>query len=78
MTSRVSIAPSSSAQNALEALTYDYLEETGVDWYNGDGGFGTLEIDVEAGTVRLNVDVRYTESATQFAAERYILSGENL
>ena len=65
-------------QNAIEALTYDYLEETGVDWYNGDGGFGTLEIDVEAGTVRLNVAVRYMQSDTEFSAERDIVSGENL
>jgi hypothetical protein len=67
-----------SVQSAIEALTYDYLEETGVDWYNDDGGFGTLEIDVEAGTVRLNVDVRHMECTNVFSAERNIVSGENL
>lgn len=65
-------------QTAIEALTYDYLEETGVNWYDGGGGFGMLEIDVEAGIVRLNVDVRYTESVPEFSAERDIWSGDEL
>ena len=67
-----------SVHNALETLTYDYLEETGVNWYDGDGGFGTLEIDVEAGTVQLHVDVRYTQCISEFSAERNIVSGEDL
>lgn len=63
-------------QRAIEAVTNDYLEETDVDWYNGDGGFGELNIDVEAGTVSLEVSVRCTESSTQFSATRDIASGE--
>lgn len=31
---------------AIEGLTDDYLAETDVDWYNGDGGFGELQVDV--------------------------------
>lgn len=65
-------------QSAIEALTNDYLEETDVDWYNGDGGFGELNIDVEAGTVSLEVSVRCTESSTQFSATRDIASGEDV
>lgn len=63
---------------ALEDLTNDYLEETGVDWYNNDGGFGTLVIDVAAGTVALEVSVRYTESSCEFSMERDILTGEEV
>lgn len=65
-------------QSAIEAVTNDYLEETDVDWYNGDGGYGELNIDVEAGTVSLEVSVRYTESSTQFSATRDIASGEDV
>lgn len=46
---------------AIEALTYDYLDEADVDWYNDDGGFGELVIDVNEGTVSLEVNVRVTE-----------------
>jgi hypothetical protein len=63
---------------ALEELTYDYLEETGVDWYNNDGGFGELVIDVAQGTVALEVNTRYTESTNAFSSERDILTGAEL
>lgn len=46
---------------AIEALTYDYLDEADIDWYNDDGGFGELVIDVNEGTVSLEVNVRVTE-----------------
>lgn len=29
----------------LEQVTYDALEEQGIDWYNNEGGQGSLEID---------------------------------
>ncbi|MBL8270953.1 DUF6878 family protein [Steroidobacter sp.] len=61
---------------AIRAITDDYLQETGVDWWNGDGGYGELEIDVDAGTVSLEVSVRFTESSVQFARERDIATGE--
>lgn len=41
---------------AIRAITMDYLEHTGVDWYNNAGGQGHLEIDVEGGTVELMVE----------------------
>ncbi len=62
----------------LEELTDDYLEESDVDWYNDDGGFGTLNIDVTRGTVLLKINVRYTESECAFDQEIDILSGEHL
>lgn len=49
---------------ALEQLCYDMLEETGIDWYNNDGGYGQLSIDIETGEVSLEVNTRYTEVNT--------------
>lgn len=63
---------------AIRAITDDYLQETGVDWYNGDGGFGELEIDVDTGTVSMEVCVRFVESSVQFATERDIATGEQV
>lgn len=63
---------------AIETLTDDYLVETGVDWYNGDGGFGELTIDVEEGTVSLEVSQRFTETSTQFSRTSNIATGEAL
>lgn len=67
-----------SLQEAISELTYDYLEETDVDWYNNDGGYGELTIDVTAGTVAIDVNQRYTESTCQYSAELDIASGEEL
>ena len=61
-----------------EELTYDYLQETDVDWYNDEGGFGKLVIDVQEGTVTLEVNQRYTDSTCEFQAEREILTGEDV
>ena len=67
-----------SVQTALADLTYDYLVETGVDWYKDDGGFGKLEIDVALGTVLLDVDVRHTESSNAYHREWSIATGEDV
>lgn len=64
--------------DAIETLTNDYLEETDIDWYNDDGGFGELVIDVSQGTVSLDVSVRYTDSVHEFYRENDILTGEEL
>ena len=65
-------------KDAIETITYDYLEETDTDWVNNDGGFGNLEIDVSTGTVTLEVNTRYTESTTEYSAERDIATGAEL
>lgn len=64
--------------DAIEAVTSDYLAETGVDWYNNDGGFGELVIDVAQGSVALEVNLRYTESSTEYACTKDIGTGEEL
>lgn len=69
---------SGSVNQAVEDLTYDYLEETGVDWYNNDGGYGELTIEVIDGTVSLGVDVRYTDATNEFESQRDILTGEEI
>lgn len=61
---------------AIEELTYDYLSESDVDWYNNDGGFGELVIKVDEGTVSLEVSTRYTESSLEFDQTLEIETGD--
>lgn len=63
---------------ALESVADAYLQAAGVDWYNDDGGYGDLLIDVAAGTASLEVNVRYTESTTEFAETLNIETGEEV
>lgn len=63
---------------AIEELTNDYLEEVHVNWWDNDGGFGHLTIDVEEGTVQVEVSVRYTESSCEYGRTLDISSGEEV
>jgi len=65
-----------SINEAVDELTYSYLQETGVDWYNNDGGYGELVIDVAHGTFSLDINVRYTESTCEHSSQRDIATGE--
>lgn len=38
-------------ESAIKELTYDYLEEADADWYNNDGGYGALTIEVSSATL---------------------------
>lgn len=67
-----------SLKEAIEELAYDYIEETGVDWYNDDGGFGSLVIDVQQGTATLEVNVRSTHTTTEFHGQYDIVTGEEI
>lgn len=49
-------------ETAIRAVVYDWLENTGVDWYNNDGGFGTW-IWRAPDTVTFEVNVRETTYA---------------
>lgn len=62
--------------DAIEALTYDYLAETNVNWYDNDGGYGELIIDVIGGTVSLEVNTRFTETLAAFGQTLDIETGE--
>ncbi|MCB1098669.1 MAG: hypothetical protein KDN22_24065 [Verrucomicrobiae bacterium] len=65
-------------RDAIEELTYDYLETTGIDWYNNEGGFGELVIDVTRGTVSIDVSTRVIESVTQYSDVTDIVTGETV
>lgn len=65
-------------EEAIRNLTDDYLEETNVDWYNNDGGYGSLCIHPEQGTVELDVNTRFTESTGAFHAINEIVTGDQL
>jgi hypothetical protein len=58
-----------SLSDAIEQVVYDYLEMTGVDWYNGDGGQGNFLINLKNGTFELDVEENYTETTTGYANE---------
>ncbi len=65
-----------SLEQAIQDLTYDYLDEAGVDWYNNDGGYGELVIDVAAETVSLSIDVRQTYTDCAFDQTLHIPTGD--
>jgi hypothetical protein len=64
-----------SLRDALDNITNDYLEEAGINWYDNDGGFGELEIDVAERSVSLNINVNYTESTNEFCETKNIDTG---
>ena len=63
---------------AIDVLTDDYLAETGVDWYNNDGGFGELFINVDEGHVSLEVNTRWTDSESAYWSVWDIVTGEDV
>jgi hypothetical protein len=48
----------------VEMLCNDALEESGLDWYNNDGGQGSFTIDLttDPPSARLNVGINHTET----------------
>ncbi len=54
-----------SIEELLIQMTYDALEHTHLDWYNNDGGYGTLIIDLRKSPPKLSLDlnINYTESS---------------
>ena len=50
----------SEIEHALEDIFYDHLNEV-EDWYNNDGGYGTLMMDVSTGKFISQVNCRYTQ-----------------
>lgn len=64
-----------SLDQAIMNITDNYLVETGVNWYDNDGGYGELEIDVAGRSVRLDVNVNYTQSENEFCETKNIDTG---
>lgn len=58
------VVPNMPIDDILVKITEDALEESGLDWYNNDGGSGTLMIDltVDPPTINLSVGINYTET----------------
>ena len=54
------ITPRHSPAN-LENWFYELLEEVG-DWYNNDGGYGTLTIEVPTGEYTIDSHIRVTNT----------------
>jgi hypothetical protein len=51
--------------DALEAYCYDELQKTEIDWYNNEGGFGQMTINLDDKVeIELEVNTRYTEYKT--------------
>ena len=63
---------------AVAHLTEDYLEETGVNYYDNEGGYGHLDINVAAGTVDLEVSQNLESSEVAFARLSDIQTGETI
>ena len=61
---------------AIEGIAYDYLVDTDVDWYNGEGGQGELVIDVAEGTAHLQVRTNLRESTVAFDRKINIETGQ--
>ena len=64
-----------SLDQAIMNITDNYLAETGVNWYDNDGGYGELAIDVAERSVSLDVNVNYTQSTNEFCETKNIDTG---
>lgn len=51
-----------SVREVVEALTYEFLEQTHDGWENDDGAYGEFTFDVAEQTIRLEYNERYTET----------------
>lgn len=56
----------------LENFAYAWLDGTGIDWYNNEGGQGHIEFDLTSvpPAFSANVDVNETVSTTALSVER--------
>jgi len=53
-----------SIEEAIDELCYDFLEQDHGGWENNDGAFGEFRLDVNARTVELEFNGRYTDVHT--------------
>lgn len=49
-------------RNTLIEFFDQYLEATGYDWYNNDGGYGTMTLNLNTGDITGELSERYTET----------------
>lgn len=62
-------------QDAIDKLAMAYIDSHDVDWYNNDGGWGELVLDVESGQVHFEVHVRHTESTCEVDQTIDVMTG---
>lgn len=57
-----------SLQSVLDQVVCDALETEGLDWYNDEGGQGTLTIDLKQDPPKINIEVgiNYTRTEEHF------------
>ena len=49
------------ANKLIEIIAEEKLEESDIDWYNNDGGFGQVEFHFDSKEIVLEIHQRYTE-----------------
>ncbi len=47
----------------------NYIDSTGVDWYNDEGGYGEFTLDVDEAVFDCDVYVRFSESCCEYSVE---------
>ena len=62
----------------IESWADAVLDSTGVDWYNNDGGFGTITIDVKGRTYEYEVNQRQTTSSVEASGTVNVDTGEEI
>jgi len=63
-------------REALRELSSSIVAETGIDWFNGDGGGGEINYDFEKGVYELRVDECYTETETVLSSTRDMMTDD--
>jgi hypothetical protein len=67
-----------SVNDAIDTLVNEYLNETGINWYDNDGGHGELSINVDEGLISTNVNVCWMGSQKERYSENDIEAGEQV
>lgn len=57
--------PNMPVKDILKQITEDALEESGHDWYNDEGGYGMLEIDLRTTPPTINLEVHIRVTTTE-------------
>lgn len=67
-------APDGDLRKEIETWAHKYLEGCGVDWYNNEGGQGTIEFDMRnvPFAFRANIDVNEMISSTAYETEEVL------
>lgn len=69
-------------QKAVEDLGYNMLDESGHDWYNNDGGYGRIHVQVEGEDgkpkVKMDMNIRITdEESFEYGNDNFTMFAED-